>query len=54
MRCYVQASGGILFIDSGVDITDAATLTPELFRGVTQVISSVGAVFGRSPDGQMG
>ena len=51
----VQASGsGILFIDSGTDITKSETLTAELFRGVTQVVSTVGAVFGRTADGQMG
>lgn len=51
----VQEGGsGILFIDAGVNITDADTLTPELFKGVTQVVSSVGAVFGRSADGTMG
>jgi hypothetical protein len=51
----VQANGrGILFIDSGVDITKPETLTPELFKGVTQIISSVGAVFGRAADGTMG
>lgn len=30
-------AGGILFIESGVDITRPETLTPELFKGVTQV-----------------
>ena len=30
------AGGGILFIESGVDITNPDTLTPELFKGVTQ------------------
>ncbi|GAB4820680.1 hypothetical protein N2152v2_007726 [Parachlorella kessleri] len=51
----VQSSGsGILFIDSGVDITQPETLTAGLFKGVTQVVSTVGAVFGRTADGQMG
>lgn len=31
------AGGGILFIESGVDLTNPDTLTPELFKGVTQV-----------------
>ena len=51
----VQSSGsGILFIDSGIDITKPETLTVEVFKGVTQVVSTVGAVFGRTADGQMG
>jgi len=45
---------GIIFIESGVDVTDASTLTPELFSGVEQVICALGAVFGRTADGQMG
>ena len=49
-----QPAGGVLFIEEGVDITRPETLTPELFAGVTQIVSSVGAVFGRSADGQMG
>jgi hypothetical protein len=31
-------SGGILITAAGVDVTDPATLTAELFEGVTQVI----------------
>lgn len=38
----------------GVDITNPETLTPELFRGVTQVVTAVGAVFGRTAEGAMG
>ncbi len=30
------SGGGILFIEAGVDITNPDTLTPELFKGVTQ------------------
>jgi hypothetical protein len=30
------AGGGILFTQAGVDVTDEATLTAELFAGVTQ------------------
>lgn len=51
----IQSNGsGILFIENGVDITNPETFTPELFKGVSQVVSSVGAVFGRTADGQMG
>jgi hypothetical protein len=32
-----SGSGGILITAAGVDVTDAATLTAELFEGVTQV-----------------
>ncbi|PSC71557.1 nadh:ubiquinone oxidoreductase complex i intermediate-associated 30 [Micractinium conductrix] len=45
---------GILFIEPGVDITNPDTLTPEIFKGVTQVVTSVGAVFGKTADGKMG
>ncbi|PRW55975.1 nadh:ubiquinone oxidoreductase complex i intermediate-associated 30 [Chlorella sorokiniana] len=48
------AGGGILFIESGVDITNPETLTPELFKGVTQVVTAVGAVFGKTAEGTMG
>lgn len=34
------SGGGILFIEAGVDITNPETLTPELFKGVTQVIAA--------------
>ncbi|KAL4457749.1 hypothetical protein ABPG75_012614 [Micractinium tetrahymenae] len=47
-------AGGILFIESGVDLTKPETLTPELFKGVTQVATAVGAVFGRTAEGTMG
>jgi hypothetical protein len=30
-------SGGILFTAAGIDVSDAATLTADLFKGVTQV-----------------
>ena len=49
-----QPGGGILFLESSVDITNPETLTPELFKGVTQVVTAVGAVFGRTADGTMG
>lgn len=42
-----QPGGGILFVEAGVDVTDPGTLTQALFRGVTQVVLSTGAVFGR-------
>eukprot|EP00892_Ulva_mutabilis_P007202 jgi/Ulvmu1/4854/UM020_0140.1 len=37
-------SGGILFFESGVDITDPATLKKDIFRGATQVVIACGAV----------
>lgn len=46
---------GILLIEEGVDITDADKgVPPALFRGVSQVVLAVGAVFGRAADGTMG
>ncbi|GBF93005.1 hypothetical protein Rsub_05616 [Raphidocelis subcapitata] len=49
-----EGSGGILFVDAGVDVTKEETLTEELFRGVTQVVSALGGVAGRLPDGGFG
>jgi hypothetical protein len=43
-----------LFVRGGVDVTDASTLTADLFKGVTQVVSATGAVFGKNAAGQMG
>lgn len=37
-----------LFFNSNIDITNASTITSNIFDGVTQVISSVGAVFNES------
>ncbi|CAM9483775.1 unnamed protein product [Phaeothamnion confervicola] len=34
-----------LRVAAGIDVTDAATLSPALFRGVTQVVSCVGPIF---------
>eukprot|EP00887_Chlorella_sp_A99_P002649 scaffold6.g2649.t1 len=49
-----QPSGaGILFVEAGVDVTNPETLGPELFNGVSQVVISTGAVFGRTADGTM-
>ncbi len=45
---------GILFVEEGVDVTDATSLTAELFAGVTSVVVSTGAVFGRDENGAMG
>lgn len=45
---------GILFVESGVDITSPGTLTPLIFAGVSQVVTCVGAVFGRTAEGTMG
>jgi hypothetical protein len=38
-----------LVIHAGVDIMRPNTLTPELFAGVTQVVSCVGSIYGRLP-----
>lgn len=47
-------SDGILFVESGCDVTDPSTLTESLFEGVTQVVCATGAVFGRDAKGNMG
>lgn len=49
-----KTDGGILITQAGVDVTDESTLTEELFRGVTQVVSALGGVAGRLPDGSFG
>lgn len=43
-----------VFVRGGVDVTDSATLSAELLRGVSQVVSAVGPIFGRTAEGQMG
>ena len=43
-----------LFVRGGVDVTNAETLTADLFAGCTQVVSATGAVFGKNAAGQMG
>ena len=43
-----------MFVEEGVDVTDATSLTAELFAGVTSVVVSTGAVFGRDENGAMG
>jgi len=40
-------SGGILIVEAGVDVTNPETLTPQLFEGVTQVMSSREGVGGK-------
>jgi len=50
----LDGATGTLFVKAGVDITDAATLSDGLLEGVTQIVSAVGPVFGRTPEGQMG
>ncbi len=47
-------SGGILLTAPGVDVTDASSLSAELFQGVTQVVTALGGVAGRLPDGTFG
>ena len=50
----MQGSGH-LHIENSIDITDSATLMrPELWEGVSQVVTTVGPAFGRQPDGSMG
>jgi len=49
-----QPSGGALILRGAVDVTDAATITPELFNGISQVVIAMGAVAGRLPDGSFG
>lgn len=43
-----------LFVKGGVDVTDASTLTSDLFEGVTKVVSATGAIFGADATGKMG
>ena len=44
-----------LFFENNVDITDASALKrQELWKGVSQVVTTVGPAFGRQPDGSMG
>ena len=45
---------GTLFVEGGVDITAAATLKADLWRGVSQTAVAVGPVFGKLPGGGMG
>ncbi|KAG1657278.1 hypothetical protein FOA52_005472 [Chlamydomonas sp. UWO 241] len=50
-----QDSVGILFFDTGVDVTRPETLdSPGLWKGVSQVVSLLGPVFGPQPGGGMG
>ena len=50
-----QNSGsGILFVEDGVDVTNAQTLSANIFKGATQVVIATGAVFGRDSEGNMG
>jgi len=47
-----QAGGaGILFLQGGIDVTNASTLGASLFEGVTQVVSALGPVVGSLPGG---
>lgn len=43
-----------LVVRSGVDITNADTLTSGLFQGVSQVVNTLGPVFGQLPEGGFG
>ena len=43
-----------LFVRSNVDVTDASSLPDDILSGVTQIVSALGPVFGRTAKGQMG
>jgi len=43
-----------LFVRAGVDVTDPATLSPDLFAGVQQVVTALGPIFGKLPEGGFG
>ena len=46
---------GRLHLENNVDITDSSALMQaELWKGVSQVVTTVGPAFGRQPDGSMG
>ena len=46
---------GRLHLESNVDITHgSALMQAELWKGVSQVVTTVGPAFGRQPDGSMG
>ena len=46
---------GRLHLESSIDITDSSALMQaELWKGVSQVVTTVGPAFGRQPDGSMG
>jgi uncharacterized protein YbjT (DUF2867 family) len=47
-------SGGALFVEPNVDVTDPSTLPPRLFEGVSQVVIALGGVVGRLPSGGFG
>jgi uncharacterized protein YbjT (DUF2867 family) len=47
-------SGGALFLETSVDVTDPKTLPPQLFEGVSQVVIALGGVVGRLPGGGFG
>ena len=49
-----QSTSGILFLQTGIDVTDESTLESDLFKGVTQIICTLGPVFGRTAEGTMG
>ena len=46
--------GGILFLQPSVDVTNASTLTSDVFQGAQQVVCTLGPVFGRTAEGSMG
>ena len=48
------AASAQVFVRGGVDVTDSSTLSVELLRGVSHVVSALGPIFGRTAEGQMG
>lgn len=49
-----EAGAKKVFVKGGVDVTNMATLTAELFEGVSKVVVATGAVFGMDKEGKMG
>lgn len=50
----LQGSGKVYY-ENGVDITNKEDLmNDDLWKGVSQVVTTVGPAFGRQPDGSMG
>lgn len=55
LSSQVSQGPGQLLFENNVDITDSAALAKEeLWKGVSQVVTTVGPAFGRQPDGSMG
>ena len=48
------SDGSLAPAAGGIDVSQPETLSPELFIGVSQVVSSLGPVYGEAVDGQRG